>query len=236
MINKEQTETKSASKTNGDADKAEAPGLAGKAHEAAEQARSVAADRVHSARQRADSAKAQAAERVRKVGTAFRKVGEHLRVEDQFYMADRAADAGQRIEGVADYIASAELTTLVRDAEDAARRNPALIFGGTFLAGIIAGRFLKSTSPSAEAAVGSSGAEHSSVTRHATSEAHGSNNPAQASASARSGTHDVRGSNNPAQGSASARAGAPEARGANPTQTATWPRNGASDTTGGARR
>jgi len=121
-----------------------------KVHEAAEQLRSSATQRVESVRDSAESARARAAERVRKLGGAVRKIGEHMRVEEQNYIADRASDASQRLESVADYIAQTEITGLMRDAGTVARKQPALVFGGTFLLGLAAGRFLKQSGAEAQ--------------------------------------------------------------------------------------
>jgi hypothetical protein len=125
-------------------------GAVAKVHEVAEQARSAAADRVDLVRDQAESAKAKAAERVRKLGHAVRKIGEHMRIEEQFYIAEQANSASQRLESVATYIDDAELGTLVRDAERLTRTNPALVLGGTFLVGLVAGRILKPSNGGAE--------------------------------------------------------------------------------------
>lgn len=117
-----------------------------KVHDVAEQARSAANERVEMVRDQADSVKAKAAERVRKLGHAVRKIGEHMRIEDQLYIAEHAQGASQRLESVADYIEDTELGTLIQDAEGVARRNPAWVIGGTFLVGLAAGRVLKTPS------------------------------------------------------------------------------------------
>jgi len=114
-----------------------------KVHDVAEQARSAATERVELVREQADSVKAKAAERVRKLGQAVRKIGEHMRIEDQLYIAEHAQGASQRLESVASYIDDAEIGTLIHDAETVARRNPAWVIGGTFLVGLAAGRVLK---------------------------------------------------------------------------------------------
>lgn len=114
-----------------------------KVHDVAEQARSAANERVELVRDQADSVKAKAAERVRKLGHAVRKIGEHMRIEDQLYIAEHAQGASQRLESVADYIEDTELGALIQDAESVARRNPAWVIGGTFLVGLAAGRVLK---------------------------------------------------------------------------------------------
>jgi hypothetical protein len=114
-----------------------------KVHEVAEQVRDKAAQGVGSIRQSAESARAEAVQRVRKLGNAVRKIGEHMRIEDQAYIAKHANSASQRLDSVASYIESTELRSMWRDAGAVARKKPALIFGGTFLLGLAAGRFLK---------------------------------------------------------------------------------------------
>jgi hypothetical protein len=143
-MTEDSAETKSAKGREGKP--GESSGVAEKTHEAAEYVRDAALSRVQSARQSAESAKESAAERVRTWGAAVRKVGEHLRVEDQHYVADKATSVGQQLDDVAEYISSAELSTLVRDGEEIAREKPLLFFGGAFVLGLAAGRFLKVSS------------------------------------------------------------------------------------------
>lgn len=112
-------------------------------HEVAEQVRDKAAQGVGSMRQSAENARAEAVDGVRKLGNAVRKIGEHMRIEDQAYIAKHANSASQRLDSVASYIEATELRTMWRDAGAVARKKPALIFGGTFLLGLAAGRFLK---------------------------------------------------------------------------------------------
>jgi ElaB/YqjD/DUF883 family membrane-anchored ribosome-binding protein len=114
-----------------------------KIQEVADEARSAVTERADLVRDQAESVKAKAAERVRKLGHAVRKIGEHMRIEDQRYIAEHAQSASQRLESVASYIDDSELSTLIRDAETVARRNPAWVIGGTFLVGLAAGRILK---------------------------------------------------------------------------------------------
>jgi hypothetical protein len=99
---------------------------------------------VESVRHTAEVARAEAADKVRKFGQVVRKIGEHMRIEEQVYIADRANSAGQRIDSVASYIDAAELKTLLKDAEALSRRKPVLWFSGAMLIGLAAGRFLKS--------------------------------------------------------------------------------------------
>jgi len=112
--------------------------------QAAKQVRAATEERVDAAQQRAHAAKERAAERVRKLSSAVRKIGEHMRIEEQEYIAGRAAEASDRLDAVANYISEAELSTLVHDAESIARTRPAVVLGGTFLLGFAAARLLKS--------------------------------------------------------------------------------------------
>jgi hypothetical protein len=131
----DKAQSKSSSPITGDA--------MAKMHDVAEEARSAVTERADLVRDQAESVKAKAAERVRKLGHAVRKIGEHMRIEDQRFISTHALDASQRLESVASYIDDSELSTLIRDAETVARRNPAWVIGGTFLMGLAAGRVLK---------------------------------------------------------------------------------------------
>lgn len=136
-MNKEQTSMQSTAKPERD------ESAIGRAQRAADQVRGATAERVDRAKNAAESAKENAAERVRKLGNAVRKIGEHMRIEDQMYIAERANDAASRLERVADYLADAELGTLLTDAEGIARRKPVWVYGGTFIVGLAAARLFK---------------------------------------------------------------------------------------------
>jgi len=114
-----------------------------KAQEAAEEVRSATITRVQSMREALDNTKTRAAERVRKLSGTVRRIGEHMRIEEQAYIADHANDASERLDSVAEYIEHAEPGTLLQDAQDMARRRSGLIIGSTFVIGFLAGRFLK---------------------------------------------------------------------------------------------
>jgi len=117
--------------------------LASRTHEVADEARQAAIDRVEAARSSAEEARNRAAEKVRKFSGTVRKIGEHMRVEDQYYIAEKANDVGQRLDDVASYLSSAEVATLARDARNIARSNPGWFYGGAFVLGLAAGRFLR---------------------------------------------------------------------------------------------
>jgi hypothetical protein len=130
--------------------------IAAKSHETAEQMKEAVVDQVNQVRDKAQSAKDHTSDRIRGVATQLRGVGDTLREEDPLVagLADRASDG---VENLARYVSSATPQSFVRDTENLARRQPALFFGGAFLLGLAAGRFLKSSAPAGSYSSGSRG-------------------------------------------------------------------------------
>lgn len=130
--------------------------IAAKSQETAEQLKEAVVDQVNQVRDKAQSAKDHTTDRIRGVATQLRGVGDTLRQEDPLVagLADRASDG---VEGLARYLSSTTPQTFFRDAENLARRQPALFFGGAFLVGLAAGRFLKSSAPAGTYSPGSRG-------------------------------------------------------------------------------
>ena len=140
------TQAKSG-RTSGGAD-TEAKPLTNRTHEATQHMRSAAQERIGAAQDATDTMKARTALRVREWGARVRKIGEHMRVEDQDYIAERAERASRQLEDVAGYVETADLGALLRDGEDLARRKPLVFFGGALLLGVAAGRVFKGTGSS----------------------------------------------------------------------------------------
>lgn len=143
------------------------PGLSGlgaKSHDAAEQLKHEIVDQAMHVRERAESVKEDTAERIRRVASQVRSAGETLRPNDSF-AASLAERASQSMEGIARYVASADARSFVQDAEQLARRQPAAFFGGAFLLGLAAGRFLKSSGGGNVAQLGPEGARSSQPAR-----------------------------------------------------------------------
>jgi hypothetical protein len=128
------------------------------AEQAKEQVRNLAGDAKREASNMASQAgdmvqglvskqKDQAAERLGSVAGALRDVGNRLNEQDNAagfgQYAVRAADQVERLSG---YLRDRDLNTFVRDTEGFARRHPDVFLGGTFLAGLLLARFLKSSS------------------------------------------------------------------------------------------
>ncbi len=122
--------------------------LAGQAERAAEKIANSAVDRVQEARDKAESGlsqqRGQLTQRIRRVGDALRTTSDELRLEDEV-VADYLDQAGDRVERLASYVKSANPSDMVRDVQRFATERPAWFFGGTFLLGLAAGRFLKSS-------------------------------------------------------------------------------------------
>lgn len=88
------------------------------------------------------------------VADSLRQAGDDLSVKQADNgLANLAArytsTTSQKLNDVARYFEQTDVRGMVRDAENFARRNPALFIGAAFAAGILAARFLKSTPPGA---------------------------------------------------------------------------------------
>lgn len=112
---------------------------------AAEQATDSAIEKVRAVKTGIAEQRDQLAERIRRVGTAMRESGDRVRKEDEM-AADYLRMASQRIDRVASYVTSADLSTMAGDTQEFIRKRPAVFFGGAFLVGLAAGRFLKASS------------------------------------------------------------------------------------------
>jgi hypothetical protein len=131
------------------------PGTGSGAREQVRQAKDKVMDQAKStfrdARDRAGSTlsqgRQQAADQIGGIGSAFRRTGDTLRQEDQARFADVADNVAQQIDRVADYLRTSDGRTMSRDFENLARRQPALVFAGAFAVGVLAARFLKSSTP-----------------------------------------------------------------------------------------
>jgi hypothetical protein len=123
----------------------------------ASDAKRSAGNMLNQAKERATSMaqeqKQSAAQHIGRYGSALRDSARSVEQEDPnvAYYANRAAES---IERIADYVRSTDLAGLQRDAEDIARRRPALFFGGMLLAGVVIGAIVKaSVSSAGEAAL-----------------------------------------------------------------------------------
>lgn len=130
---------------------------AGKLKDAAQEKGNVAIEQVKAG---AESAAQQAKE----VGTSYvakqketlaNKVGEYaeaahaaaerLQAEDGNMLAEPAGRAAEQLDRFAGYLREADPTDFLDDLEGLARRRPEVVFGGLFVAGLVAARFLKAS-------------------------------------------------------------------------------------------
>ena len=99
-----------------------------------------------------ESQKQRATEGLGSVAEAVRETAQRLREHQQEPLAGAAETAAQQVERFSGYLRDRDVNSLVRDAEDFARRQPALFVAGAFVLGVAAGRFLKSSSRAAQGA------------------------------------------------------------------------------------
>jgi hypothetical protein len=92
--------------------------------------------------------KDQAAERLGSVAGALRDVGNRLQEQEGAGFGRYAVRAADQVDRLSGYLRDRDLNTFFRDTEGFARRHPDVFLGGTFLAGLLLARFLKSSSSS----------------------------------------------------------------------------------------
>lgn len=94
-----------------------------------------------------DAQKTRAAVELTNLSAAMRRAADKLHVEKSESLARYADAAAERLEDVARYVDQNDLSDLAREAQEFARRRPALIAGGVFLAGLAFARFVKAAQP-----------------------------------------------------------------------------------------
>jgi hypothetical protein len=151
--------TRNSQSTNQQTDDALASGTAttgsatgsgsAQASQVADQVKQSASDVTEQAKQTATSQiavrKDQAAQGLSAVSSSMRQMGDNLRQNDQTSSYAQYVDqAAQQVERFSGYLQHHDAREIMTDAEDWARRNPALVLGGAFALGLLASRFLKS--------------------------------------------------------------------------------------------
>ncbi len=97
---------------------------------------------------RLEGGKDRAAQTLGTVADALRHTKEHLGTTENAMLGNIVSGAADRVEGLSGYIQKRTIGELVSDLEGFARREPALFLGGSFVMGLLGGRFLKSARPS----------------------------------------------------------------------------------------
>ena len=143
-------ERESSGNLTADSVKDTAKGFYDQAKTTAGQAYGLATDKAATT---LDEKKTELASGLTSVADTIRQVGDTLRqTDEQTGITDTAAkysnSLAQQVEQLSGYFEHKDMRDMVRDVETFARRNPAVFIGGAFVLGILAARFLKSSSPS----------------------------------------------------------------------------------------
>lgn len=96
---------------------------------------------------KATTTKDKATEQLDSVAQAVRSTSDNLR-EERPEIAGLVETAADKVEQASSYLRQHELPEMIAAAEDLARRQPLLFLGGGLALGMLAARFLKSSSPS----------------------------------------------------------------------------------------
>jgi hypothetical protein len=83
-------------------------------------------------------------------GSALKAAGDHLAEDGQNPLVQPARRAARQLEKASTYLREKSRADLVRDLSRFARSNPEWVFGGLFVAGLAAARFLKASAPEDE--------------------------------------------------------------------------------------
>lgn len=153
------TQSSSSNKSSNAAMGSTGEQISDKAGQLADQAKDALGDTVDNVREKAvsqvDQQKSRAADTLNTVAGAVRQTGDQLRQQDQGTVAQYVDSAANQIERLATYLNNRDVNDMAIELQHFARRQPALFIGGAFLAGMLAARFLKSSSQQAGGAQGS---------------------------------------------------------------------------------
>ncbi|HSY24318.1 MAG TPA: hypothetical protein VK841_19455 [Polyangiaceae bacterium] len=112
----------------------------------------------HAAESRVSVGKDQAIDRLGAVANAVRKTGEHLREAGDGSFTDYFDRAASQVDNAASYLRRKSVAEVMGDVESFARSEPALFLGAAFAAGLLGGRFLKSSKTPATSGARGAGA------------------------------------------------------------------------------
>jgi hypothetical protein len=142
-----------ASDVSGEAGEAAAD-IGQEARQAAGQVAAAAREKADELKGRADEAarekKSQAAEMLGALSTALHAASDSLRQQRQDSLGRMGAQTADQMDRMASYLRHNDMRGLMDDVERFARRNPAALLGISFVGGLLAGRFLRSSSPDRE--------------------------------------------------------------------------------------
>ncbi|MFN2398222.1 MAG: hypothetical protein ABR543_06210 [Gemmatimonadaceae bacterium] len=110
-----------------------------KAREVAGDAKEKTGDQITST---LTKGKSRTAETLSGVAESLRQSGQHLRGQDHARAGGYVDKAADRLEGAASYLMNTDVSEIVDQVEDFARREPALFIGGAFALGLLGARFI----------------------------------------------------------------------------------------------
>lgn len=113
------------------------------ARDQAQQAKGEARQKM---REQVDQRSTQAGDRIGGAASDARSVADELRRQGKDTPAKYAEQAAERAERLGGYLRDADGDTILRDAEDFARRNPWAVAAGGLALGFVASRLLKASS------------------------------------------------------------------------------------------
>lgn len=117
-----------------------------KAKQSAGQVTEKAADKLDEKKSVVTQGLTGVADSIRQVSESLRETGDEENPVGQFTAKYSDVLAG-KVENISSYFERKDIREIARDVEGFARRNPAIFIGGAFALGIVAARFLKSSSP-----------------------------------------------------------------------------------------
>jgi len=97
--------------------------------------------------------KTQATGALEAVGRALRSASDNLQGEGLDPVGRIGQQAADQVDRMADYLRRRDLDGLLDDVQGMARNHPEIFLGGALLAGILVGRFLRSSTPSSREVV-----------------------------------------------------------------------------------
>jgi len=112
-----------------------------------------------------DEQKGKLGDKAKRVGKAINQAAHALHAVKADPLAEAVDAAAERINEASSYLEERNLGDLVSDAEDVARRHPALLLGGLFVTGLIAARFIKASASREDEDSGTSGRSGSRKSR-----------------------------------------------------------------------
>ena len=94
-----------------------------------------------------DDQKGAAASKIHSAGSAVEKVSRFLKAGKMDSVAEYVDVAAKTAESASNYLKQKDAAEVLEDLADLAKRHPAEFYGGLFLIGLAAGRFLKAGEP-----------------------------------------------------------------------------------------